>query len=233
MTRIFSGLALFALVLLGANIVLGWSIGPLHEVATGYVAAQRTVLRLERSANPAADEVQQAREALQRAADTFRSVRSRYGGHTLLGIAAGLVTILVNSITVTYFVGTSRWCREVCEAYRLSSDFVARSQRLKRLAFPWALSGMLVVLAIAALGGASDPAANFYNAHHYVFWHGTAAVLGWLLIAVSFWVQLGYIASNYAVIEEILVEVQRAQQRAAGRRMEQPADPIRSPSRGD
>jgi len=31
--------------------------------------------------------------------------------HRLTGVLAALVVVLVNSLTVTYFIGTGRWCR--------------------------------------------------------------------------------------------------------------------------
>jgi hypothetical protein len=210
-TRIFFVLALLSLLLLAVNLVLGLSIGDLHGVMSRYVEAQRAVARLEQQLQTSPEQLQQAMLIRDRAAEELQPIRARYGWHMLLGIAAGLVTILVNSITVTYFVGTSRWCREVVEAYRLSTDYVQRSQKIKRRSFPWALSSMLVVLALVALGGASDPAANWHNAHRFVTWHLVAAVCGWLFIAVSFWFQMGHIASNYQVIQEIMFQVERVQ----------------------
>ena len=52
--------------------------------------------------------------------------------HRLLGLAAAIVVVLANSITVTYFVGTGRWCKEVSEAYELDPQFVRRSAKIKR-----------------------------------------------------------------------------------------------------
>ena len=46
--------------------------------------------------------------------------------HRLSGVAAALAVVLVNSIVVTYFVGTSRWCKEVAETYQLAPSFVAQ-----------------------------------------------------------------------------------------------------------
>ncbi len=57
--------------------------------------------------------------------------------HRLLGVAAALVVVLVNSIVVTYFIGTSRWCKEVVETYGLDAQFIRRSVALKRRTFPW------------------------------------------------------------------------------------------------
>src|SRR5690349_20501983 len=62
--------------------------------------------------------------------------------HRLTGVAAALMVVLVESIVVTYFIGTSRWCKEVVDTYQLGRDPVVASNRLKRRTFPWALSGM-------------------------------------------------------------------------------------------
>ena len=80
--------------------------------------------------------------------------------HRLTGVLTALVVVLVNSLTVTYFIGTGRWCREVVEVYGLDQAFVTRSAKLKRSAFPFAMAGMLAIVAIVALGGAADPAAG-------------------------------------------------------------------------
>lgn len=72
--------------------------------------------------------------------------------HRLSGVLAALMVVLVNSMAVTYFVGTSRWVREVVETYGLDAALVDRSRRLKRRAFPFAVAGMLAVVGIVALG---------------------------------------------------------------------------------
>ena len=56
--------------------------------------------------------------------------------HRLMGVATAMVVVLVNSIAVTYFIGTGRWCKEVVETYRLDSDLVRRSSAFKRGPFP-------------------------------------------------------------------------------------------------
>ncbi|HEY2893422.1 MAG TPA: hypothetical protein VGJ16_04395, partial [Pirellulales bacterium] len=61
--------------------------------------------------------------------------------HRLMGIATALAVVLVNSIVVTYFIGTGRWCKEVCETYALQPDLIRRSTMLKRRTFPWAVLG--------------------------------------------------------------------------------------------
>ena len=68
------------------------------------------------------------------------------GVHMLTGTAAALGVVLVHSIAVTYFVGTSRWCKEVTETYKLDNKPVRRSAQLKRKTFPWCVLGMLTVV---------------------------------------------------------------------------------------
>ena len=91
--------------------------------------------------------------------------------HRLSGVLAALSVVLVNSLTVTYFIGTGRWCREVVDAYGLDQALVARSNRIKRSVFPFALAGMLAVVAIVALGGAADPAAGRKGSREWVTPH--------------------------------------------------------------
>ena len=33
--------------------------------------------------------------------------------HTLLGLLISVMGVLVNCLSVTYFIGTGRWCKEV------------------------------------------------------------------------------------------------------------------------
>ena len=76
------------------------------------------------------------------------------GVHMLTGTAAALAVVFVHSIVVTYFIGTSRWCKEVTETYRLDPGPLRRSTQLKRRTFPWCVMGMLTVVAVGALGAA-------------------------------------------------------------------------------
>jgi len=132
--------------------------------------------------------------------------------HRLSGMFAALVVLLVNSIAVTYFIGTGRWCREVVEAYGLASELVDRSRRLKRASFPFAVLGMLSVVGIVALGGAADPGGGLAGpggSRDWVTWHlvggiGLAAVIAW-----CFQAQVPPIRRQHALIDEIMAEVRR------------------------
>jgi amino acid transporter len=135
--------------------------------------------------------------------------------HRLAGIAAAIGVIFVECIGYTYFVGTSRWCKEVVETYRLDPAAVVASNRLKRRTFPWALAGMLTVVGIAALGAASDPATLQPKTQAWADWHLVGAFLGIVLIAWTYVVLWNNIVANQAINERVVDEVSRFR-KAAG-----------------
>jgi hypothetical protein len=214
---------LFSVTLLVTNLVSGLSIGDLNGLSHDLIEARREVGRLKREGRAASEQLREAESRAAAAADLHRPARQRYGLHSLCGIAASLVTVLVNSITVTYFVGTSKWCREVVETYRLDPTLIQRSQQLKRRTFPWALGGMLTMLVVVSLGAASDPGANFEGGANWVTPHLMAAILGTGFVAYSFLVQVGRIGANYEIIESILAEVRRIR---SERGLEEHVEPI-------
>ena len=138
--------------------------------------------------------------------------------HRLSGIAAGVIVLLVDSVVITYFVGTSRWCKEVSETYRLGTDYVARSARLKRKTFPLAVVSMLTVVGIVALGGAADPAndlhpeplQNLFGADFsWADAHLGAALAGTALLTFGFFAMSLNIATNQGVIQDVMAQVKR------------------------
>jgi hypothetical protein len=127
--------------------------------------------------------------------------------HRLSGVFAALVVVLVNSMGVTYFIGTGRWCREVVETYGLAPALVERSRRIKRAAFPFALVGMLAMVAIVALGGAADPATGRRGSRDWVTAHllggiGLAAAIAW-----CFQSQVPLIRRQQELIGEVMAGV--------------------------
>lgn len=130
--------------------------------------------------------------------------------HRLSGVLTALTVVLVNSMGVTYFIGTGRWCREVVEAYGLDRAFIERSRRLKRSAFPYALMGMLGVVAIVALGGAADPASGRPGTEAWVTPHllgGLGLTAG---IALCFLGQLTPIRAHSGLVDEVMAAVRQA-----------------------
>jgi hypothetical protein len=214
LARIFSILAIVAVLFLAANFLVGLTAGDFNAAALHKRQTQNRVIKLERQlrsrhAAESADLAKAKEEAA--AADTeFRTPRARMTLHMMLGAAAALLTMLVNSITITYFVGTSRWCKEVCETYGFRPELAEHSARLKRNAFRWALAGIFSVIAIVLLGSAADPSgANWQRAASLVMPHYLAAMLGVVVVITSFLVQVSRIAENHAVIDEVVGEVQR------------------------
>ncbi|MDZ4820721.1 MAG: hypothetical protein SGJ20_17280 [Planctomycetota bacterium] len=175
-------LALFAVLCVVAALFLGISIGDLHAVRT-------------------------APELLDSA--TVEQMTHRATVHRLAGLSAALVVILVNSIAVTYFIGTSRWCKEVVETYSLDRSLLQRSQQLKRSTFPWAISSMLGVVGLVALGGAADPGTGMPNTADWVMPHFLAGFLVLGFVCLAFWMIAEKIRAHHQVITEIVAVVRQ------------------------
>ena len=234
MARIYSVLVLFALALLLSNLILGWSIGDWNVAVKERAGIQEETAKLKKqvgiqqhqlrlrernSASPA--ELAESKAAFEKAMETLRQQQqkqdlflvrfNRLQGwqtvHFLLGVLAALVTVLVNSVSVTYFIGTTRWCREVVEEYGLDPALYDKSRKLKRLTYPWALTGVFVMLAIICFGAAADPSAFGVAAAQWVTVHFMMAILGTAAIGWAFWIQIGTVGENYKVIQEILDQV--------------------------
>ena len=209
MVRIFTTLASFAVVLLAANLLLGLALGDLGESTSRYAIAATRYKQLQTSDSATNAEVAEADAERQRMLTSLVTMRRGFQPHIWLGVASSLVAVLVNCISVTYFIGTSRWCREVVEAYGLDWELAERSRRLKRRSFPFAVLGMLTIVGIVALGGAADPGGSAGNAARWVMPHVVAALLGVVVVAVAFYLQAKAVGANFQIIEIILAETQR------------------------
>jgi hypothetical protein len=133
--------------------------------------------------------------------------------HRLSGVAAALAVMFVNGIAATYFIGTSRWCREVVETYRLDPLLCRRSTTLKRRTFPLCVANMLLAVVMVALGGAADPGASVQlQPVGGVTWaqiHLVAALAGLAWFVYSSTLQWNNIQANRDVIDAIMIEVRR------------------------
>jgi hypothetical protein len=133
--------------------------------------------------------------------------------HRLTGITAALAVVFVESVAVTYFIGTSRWCKEVVETYRFDRAYIVASNRLKRQTFAWALAGMLTVVGIISLGGAADPASTIqHDWRAWVFPHMVAAFAGMAFIIWTYLAAWNNIAANHTIIREVSADVARVRQ---------------------
>jgi hypothetical protein len=148
-----------------------------------------------------------------------------YRWHFLGGLMAALVVVLVESVVVTYFIGTSRWCKEVVDTYRLDPAAVLQSNRLKRRTFPWALAGMFAAVGIIALGGASDPATGPAT-RGWANWHLAAAIGGFALIAWTYWVAWNNVVANQSIINKLVTDVAEIRRQRLSRQTAEVDEPF-------
>ncbi len=207
MTRVFLGLAISSLVLLCFNLYLGLTGGDYNGVSAEYRVAQAAWAAARNSIDATPASVDDSQAKLRKVTDQLRLVQERARLHGLCGVLAALVTVLVNSLCVTYFIGTGRWCREVAETYELASTFDNRAAALKRRTFPWSILGIVTVLTISALGAAADPGTLRDSTSDWVRPHLVVACGGTIVIAVACWFQFLGIEQNYRLISDIMQEV--------------------------
>jgi hypothetical protein len=129
--------------------------------------------------------------------------------HRLTGMAAALGVVFVESVIATYFIGTSRWCKEVSDTYGLDRAPVRTSNRLKRRAFAWSLLGMLVIVGVISLGAAADPATGRPNTQFWTDYHLAGAIGGLAFVAWTYFAAWNLICANQQVIAVIASEVAR------------------------
>jgi amino acid transporter len=178
-SRIFAVLAVFSIFFVAGTLVLGLTLGDVHN--PNDLATQR-----------------------------WATV------HRLSGVAAALAVMFTNGVVVTYFVGTSRWCREVTDAYRLDPAALRESNAIKRRTFPLAVLNMLTIVGVVALGGAADPGASLRiqppNPLTWANWHLIGALFGLAILAFASAAQWINIQANHEVIQRIMQEVRRVRQ---------------------
>jgi len=206
--RIFLVLAIVAISLLLVNLGIGLTRGDFGKTSAALDAAKQAYEALETSPDVTLDKIAAARRRVNETGQEMVRQREPFWIHIWVGIIAVLVNLLVHSISVTYFIGTSRWCGEVVDAYELDPGLAAQSRLLKRRSFPWAFLGILVTLGIASLGAAADPYSSTASPSTWVSAHWMLAMGGTILIAIAFLAQVTAVHANYQVINTILAHVQ-------------------------
>ena len=212
MSRILSALAVFSLVLLLGNMYLGLTGGDYNGASQTLREHQKEVSALKASAQIDIEKLSAAETRFAAERNDFAAMQERNRQHVLLGLLATLVTVMVNSIAVTYFIGTSRWCKEVSETYGLSPEYVQRSDGQKRKTFPFSMLGIFTVLGMAALGAASDPGTFRETTAKWVGVHYIAAIAGTTIIAYALWRQVVGIRQHQAIIHDILEAVRKVRE---------------------
>lgn len=210
MHRIFTALAILAVLLLGANVVIGLSGGDYNGAAHAYYASGEALKALQNDPGTSSEAIEQAKALHTKQLATAKELQPAMTRHMMFGIAAALATLMVCSVSITYFVGTSKWCKEVCDTYHLDDRFVRANDAAKRRSFRWATFGALAILGVVALGAASEPTwMNAVNSQNYVQPHYIAALAAIGFICVSFYMQGAALAENGRIIEGVMQEVGR------------------------
>jgi hypothetical protein len=127
-----------------------------------------------------------------------------YLTHLILGLAGGILTLLVHCLIFTYFLGTGRWVKEVGIAYQLPDEpWPKLTRELKRWTFPPALVAMLITIAAAAAGmGVQVRAWPWYV-------HGLLALTTLAVNCAAFVVEYRSVRTNAEIIDHVLIEVDR------------------------
>lgn len=213
MTRIFLSLAVVATIALVANLLVGLLTGDYQTVVKDQITASQEYKRLLKDRGASAVDITTAKEKLYALQKSNQPSHDFIRVHVFLGCAAALATTLVNSIAITYFVGTSRWIKEVVDAYHLNQKLVAHGHRIKRESFAWSVGGILAVVLLVGVGAAADPrGANYTHSAAYVMPHYVLALAVIAFVLLAFWKQWTKIAVNFRLIAEIMTEVQRVKQ---------------------
>lgn len=209
MSRIFASLAFFSLAMLSIAMIMGFYLdlnAPVVQLRE--LSGRRDALKMASTvAENHTAELERVDTMLDRTRSDFGDEREWGALHMLVGIAAALVVVLVCSISITYFIGTNRWCREVVETYGLNAALLRESQDLKRRAFPWAVLGIMSAMVITALGAASDPGTGIVHTAEWVTPHFVAALAGICIIGYCFYSLWSAIIKNHFVITRIMVQV--------------------------
>jgi hypothetical protein len=204
LTRLLIYLAAFAIAVMILAAVLGLRLGDLRAAKAEFDRNQGELASLEvRSGDAGRIDVLRQRQAA--LAEQIRSVDS----HWLVGVGAAIAVLFANSIAVTYFIGTNRWCKEVVDAYSLDRAYVVESTALKRRAFPWGLLGMLSVIGVAFVGGLADPRISVAAGIDWPRLHFLAALAAIALVALAFYMQWTHVVSHHALIGRVMNDVSR------------------------
>lgn len=178
---------------------VGWWIGDYNGVYANVVDDVKSRI---------GDEAQ-SEQQLQSDLARLEEPQRRFTMHFQLGLATSLAVVLINSLSVTYLIGTSRWVKEVCDAYELDNRFVQQSTKIKRSTFPWSISGVLAILAVVALGAAADPGNLSGNTGKWVTPHLVTAIVGACVIVFAILNQAVNLHRNSEIINEVVEEVKR------------------------
>ena len=85
-------------------------------------------------------------------------IQSRVTMHLLFAVGSLVFAVLVHALVLTYFMGTGRWLEETCNAYRLGSEWQAKSKGMKYRMYPALTLCLVLLITTGGYGAAADPA---------------------------------------------------------------------------
>ena len=191
-------LSLLPVVLVLTTLGVGWWIGDYNGIYTRVMQA-----------DVASASTMDLDDKLDRDLALLKEPQRRFRLHFQLGLSSALAVVLINSLSVTYLIGTSRWVKEVVEAYGLEQKFIDHSTKLKRATFPWSIISIFSIISIVAMGAAADPGTLRTTTANWVTPHLIAAMVGTSVIVVTIFVQAMNLHQNSQIIEEVVAEVKK------------------------
>lgn len=189
--------------------VLGIRIGNINKPYQEFLELRQQIEVTSRESLPSSPYIQELQKRKSDQVALLGTFRPRVTSHTTLGILAALVTILIHSVCVTYFIGTAKWCGEVVGAYELSESLYQECRLLKRGCFRWSLLGIGTILFIVVLGASSDPGTLQPNTWRWVEPHLWAASVGLAVTLLAFWKQWDYLLRNVQIVQQVQNEVRQ------------------------
>jgi hypothetical protein len=127
--------------------------------------------------------------------------------HVLSGVIAALLSVLVQCICFTYFLGTGRWVTEATRAHKLDLGYYRRSRNLKRSATFHTLGGFVAILIVAGFGGAVLAVVTGVRP----WMHGAAAWVGVIVYGLICWGEIRLIRLNLDMLDKLVAAVNRSQ----------------------
>ncbi|MEX0867377.1 MAG: hypothetical protein WD030_08455 [Pirellulales bacterium] len=214
MVRIFLSLSLFALLMTAVTGAIGFALGDLKTEMVALRDAKQALVDVDkqRKTNPHDADLQVARNELASVVASLERVRTLSSVHRLIGVATALIIVFVNSVSVTYFIGTSRWIKEVCDTYPIGKQAILDSRQAKSASFAWSVVGIATALGMSALGAASDPSSGNLHTEQWVDWHLASALGGIVLLALAFYQQWSKIHANQQLIGRVLDDVRQVRE---------------------